>query len=52
MDTSFKPNNMAVVVDIEKLNELNFLKEILRKLGTRAKVWIVKRGDWYINLNF
>ena len=52
MDTSFAPNNMRVVVDIEKLNEFNFLKEILRKLGNRAKVWIVKKGDWCIHLNF
>ena len=29
----------------EKLNEFNFLKE---DVANKAKVWIVKKGDWYI----
>ena len=52
MDTIFKPNNMGTVMDIEKLNEFNLLNRTLRKLSNKAKVWIVKKGDWYIQLNF
>ena len=33
MKTAFKPNNMGVVMDIEKLNELNFLKEDVEEVG-------------------
>ena len=47
-DTSFKPNNMDQVMDIEKLDEFHLLIKTLRKLGNKAKVWIVKKGDWYI----
>ena len=32
-DTCFKPNNMDKVVDIEKLNEFNLLKEDVAKVG-------------------
>ena len=34
MDTSFKPNNMGTVMDIEKLlNECNLLKEDVEEAG-------------------
>ena len=52
MDTSFRPNNMDAVMNVERLNEFNLLNEGLRQLGNKAKVWIVKKGDWYIQLNF
>ena len=33
MKTAFKTNNMGVVMDTEKLNELNFLKEDVEEVG-------------------
>ena len=33
MDTSFKPNNMGELMDIEKLNEFNLLKEEVEEVG-------------------
>ena len=33
MKTAFKSNNMGVEMDIEKLNELNFLKEDVEEVG-------------------
>ena len=52
IDTNLKPNNMGALMNIEKLNEFNFLKEDVDKLGERAIVRIVKKGDLYIQLNF
>ena len=43
---------MGALMNIEKLNEFNFLKEDVDKLGERAIVRIVKKGDLYIQLNF
>ena len=39
---------MDQVMGIEKLTEFNLLKKPFRKLGNKAKVPIVKNGDWYI----
>ena len=33
MDTSFKPNNMPAVMDIEKLIEFNLLKDDVEEVG-------------------
>ena len=33
MDTSFEPNNMGEVMDIEKLNEFNLLEEDVKEVG-------------------
>ena len=33
MDTSFIPNIMGTVMDIEKINEFNLLKEDVEKAG-------------------
>ena len=33
MDTSFKPNNMHAVMDIEKLIEFDLLKEDVEEVG-------------------
>ena len=33
MGTSFKPNNMGELMDIEKLNEFNLLKEDVEEVG-------------------
>ena len=46
VDTSFKPNDMDKVMEIEKPNEFNLLKEVI------SEVWIVKKRDWFIYLDF
>ena len=33
MDAGFKSNNMGAVLNIEKLNEFNFLKEDVEEVG-------------------
>ena len=33
MGASFKPNNVGAVMDIEKLNEFNLLKEDVEEVG-------------------
>ena len=33
MDAGFKSNNMGAVMNIEKLNEFNFLKEDVEEVG-------------------